>query len=176
MLAELVSIDWESLSRMATLIVDTIDFQDSKVRGTFTAKPFVDPRLDDLRRCYDNLPEFLATVRKEIQDCPVEQFNVVYFPQLGFLITVTADVAPQVTLDLQFLTENVAYFKNERMRQLDAEIGDIHTDIMDIAVEIEHQLCAEIIANAERWTRYCDLCSELDWYPVLVTSLNLHLV
>jgi DNA mismatch repair protein MSH5 len=156
---------------MATLIVETVDFQESMTRGAFTVKPFVDSRLDDLRKCYDDLPEFLATVRNETQDCPVEQFNVVYFPQLGFLVTVTADAAPQVTFDLQFLTENVAYFKNDRMRQLDSEIGDIHTDIMDIAVEIEHQLCAEIIVKADRWTRYCDLCSELDWYDVVIVFL-----
>lgn len=53
----------------------------------------------------------------EIEDKVPEpaQLNIVYFPQLGFLITLPQVVQPE-GYDLQFQSDRTCYYKNERMR------------------------------------------------------------
>lgn len=60
----------------------------------------------------------------------------------------------------------MTYYKNPRMRQLDTDIGDVHTDMVDIAIEIEHELCVEVLSIADKLKQYEESCSELDWYSI----------
>ena len=49
------------------------------------------------------------------------------------------------------------------MNQMDHEIGDVHTDMVDIAVEIQHELSTEILHWSSTLIKYSELCSQLDW-------------
>lgn len=190
-LRDVSEFDSALLLRIGRRIVDTVDFDRSLVVGAFTVKPLVNERLDELRQTYNALSEFLARVADEL-DLPIPGLNVVYFPQLGFLATIPAaaqaDLPPDFVLQvpaafhvpLQFVTEKIAYFKCDRIRQLDTDIGDVHTDMVDIAVEIQHELTAEILPWSSLLSAYAATCAQLDWYQqssfVMHSILSLALV
>lgn len=64
--------------------------------------------------------------------------NVIYFPQIGFLISMPKDEETGTSLwegseadpwERMFSSDLVAYYKNSVMREMDETIGDIHTEI-----------------------------------------------
>lgn len=86
---------------------------------------------------YDGLSSLLKHVAIDIARTIPEAFdidvNVIYFPQLGFNIAVPLNERGQAAYsgsnrdwDLVFVTENRAYFKDFRMRELDQKLGDIY--------------------------------------------------
>lgn len=59
--------------------------------------------------------------------------NVIYFPQLGYSIAIPLDESGMVAYDggdeaweQVFTTENRAYFKDFRMKEMDEKIGDLY--------------------------------------------------
>lgn len=86
---------------------------------------------------YDGLSSLLKHVAIDIARTIPEAFdidvNVIYFPQLGFNIAVPLNERGQAAYsgsngdwELVFVTENRAYFKDFRMRELDQKLGDIY--------------------------------------------------
>jgi DNA mismatch repair protein MSH5 len=85
---------------------------------------------------YDGLSSLLKKVALEIamtipEDLDID-VNVIYFPQLGFNIAIPLNDREQPVYfgtqdwELVFTTENRAYFKDYRMRELDGKLGDIY--------------------------------------------------
>lgn len=118
-------------------------------------KSRVNADLDRLRHQYNDLPVLLNNVVRQIADqiCnpKVKKINVVYFPQLGFLVTIAMEEAGEGNpielesgFELQFVTEKVAYYKDSMTRQLDAELGDVYGEILDLEAEVIHQLIDRI--------------------------------
>jgi hypothetical protein len=68
-----------------------IDFEESASANRFVVKSGVDPDLDEKKRTYNGLPDFmteiarqeLANLSEDIQEC-----NVIYLPQLGYLLAI----------------------------------------------------------------------------------------
>ena len=100
-------------------------------------KPGLDRELDKLKDSYDGLSNLLKKVAIEIAARVPESLgidvNVIYFPQLGFNIAIplndrgtAAYSGPDEDWELIFITENRAYFKDFRMRELDDKLGDIY--------------------------------------------------
>ena len=90
MLIEISAFNLTLLCHIGQRINDIVDFDQSAVMGTFTVKPMVNARLDELRNTYDALPEYLSHVVHELA-IDIPGLNVVYFPQLGFLITIPTE-------------------------------------------------------------------------------------
>ena len=65
------------------------------------------------------------------------QVNVIYFPQLGFHITLPLDLTSgepvydggEDAWERMFSTQSLVFFKDHRMRQLDMQIGDVYSII-----------------------------------------------
>lgn len=64
--------------------------------------------------------------------------NVIYFPQLGFLISMPKDEETGRSLwegsdedpwEHMFSSEEIAYYKNDTMKAMDIDPGDIYTEI-----------------------------------------------
>lgn len=86
---------------------------------------------------YDGLNSLLKHVAIDIATMIPEELeidvNVIYFPQLGFIIAIplndrgeTAYSGSDESWELVFITENRAYFKDFHMRELDRKLGDIY--------------------------------------------------
>lgn len=86
---------------------------------------------------YDGLNDLLKRVAVEVATTIPETFdidvNVIYFPQLGFNIAIPLNARDEPAFngtggdwELIFVTENRAYFKDFRMREMDENLGDIY--------------------------------------------------
>lgn len=100
-------------------------------------KPGLDRALDEMKDSYDGLDSLLRQVAIDIATTiPVDldiDVNVIYFPQLGFNIAIPLNNAGEAAYsgsdeewELIFVTENRAYFKDFRMREMDERLGDIY--------------------------------------------------
>lgn len=60
----------------------------------------------------------MEEIAAEIKDTIPEAapLNIVYFPQLGFLITLPQSIQP-AGFELQFQSDRTCYYKNDRMRR-----------------------------------------------------------
>lgn len=124
------------------LITQTVDFTESDINHRTTVMQGVDPDLDSLKRTYDGLEDFLSKVAAQLATELPEWAtkyvqNCIFFPQLGFLTVVTLD--PETgrgnyegqgldddVWNLSFCTEDMGYYKNRQMKELDNHFGDMY--------------------------------------------------
>nr|XP_006811330.1 PREDICTED: mutS protein homolog 5-like [Saccoglossus kowalevskii] len=81
----------EDLHRIANLISKIVDFDESAVLNRFVVKPNVDQDLDEKKRTYNGLPDFMTKVAKEELkklSSDIKECNVIYLPQLGYLLAI----------------------------------------------------------------------------------------
>lgn len=97
-----------------------------------------------MKQTYDGLENLLNLSSKSIAaTVPVQHgldLNVIFFPQIGYLISVPLDRSTnrasyeggdsnEGRWDRMFSTQDRAYYKDFRMRELDHGVGDLYTDI-----------------------------------------------
>lgn len=110
-------------------------------------KQGIDRELDKIKDRYDGLSSLLKHVALDIAaTIPAileVDVNVIYFPQLGFNIAIplndygaAAYTGPDDDWELMFITENRAYFKDFRMREMDEKLGDIYGIICGKAAKL----------------------------------------
>jgi len=105
-------------------------------------KQGVDTELDNMKRTYDGMSSFLAQVATQLlNDLPewARQYieNCIFFPQLGFLTVVPLD--PNTGMgkyegegiendvwEKMFASNDMGYYKNRRMRDMDSYFGDMY--------------------------------------------------
>lgn len=71
-----------------------IDFEESETQHRTIVSPNVDPELDELKRRYDGLESLLSEASKALENRITvlhASLNIIYFPQIGFLISIIAD-------------------------------------------------------------------------------------
>ena len=152
----------------------------------------VNKDLDHMKRSYNGMEDMLNEVSKEIASTISyrAEINVIFFPQIGFLISVPMDpqsgsagfernVIPQQAWERIFYSAGRGYYKDDRMRDLDETWGDVYaiicgiklfmspitTSLMsqDIEIEIVYQLGQDILEHENVLASASDLCGELDW-------------
>ncbi|KAG0215910.1 MutS protein msh5 [Mortierella sp. NVP41] len=163
----------EDLMDIGKYINDVLDFDESVIEGRCVVKRNVDEDLDNMCQTYHGLDSFLSEVAKEISATIPSDFtsiiNVIYFPQLGYLITVPMNPEWKSEEDYQlegltykFSTESTVYYKNGYMQELDGHIGDIHGLIVDREIDILQALQERILEYSQLLVTCSDLCAELD--------------
>ncbi|GAA5812728.1 hypothetical protein MFLAVUS_006186 [Mucor flavus] len=178
----------EVMKLVGSDINDIIDFETSKAEGRIIVKEKVDADLELLREKYEALDNYLLQISQEISArLPVglgAVLNVVYFPQLGYLITLpqcransgddksnSSGNSSRVghyyakylsEFELQFTTTENMYYKNDRMKELDETIGDIHAMIADKEIEIIQGLSERVLQHTDPFSEASTLLSELD--------------
>ena len=103
-----------------------------------------DLELDHMKRTYDGIEDLLNQTSRAIAGTIPSNYdldlNVIFFPQIGFLIAVSKDASTgqaaysggdtrEEEWDLIFTTAEQAYFKDYRMRELDDTLGDMYAVI-----------------------------------------------
>ncbi|KAF9163576.1 MutS protein msh5 [Actinomortierella ambigua] len=157
----------QELNEVGSLINDVVDFDESMIEGRCIVKPNVDEELDRMRQTYQGLDSFLSEVAKDISKTIPSHFastiNVVYFPQLGYLITVPMN----------------SNWKKEDDFYLDDREIDILQTLQERVIEYSHllvlcsDLCAELdailsLAQAAKMQRYTR--------PIMSDQTILHIV
>ncbi|KAF8627457.1 hypothetical protein AX17_006270 [Amanita inopinata Kibby_2008] len=149
-----------------------IDWEESVHAGRVCVRQHVDEELDSRKHTYYGIDSVLSSVAEHIcystPQLYASSLNVVYFPQLGFLICIPMSDGWQTegipNLDgWSFQTSSAhAYFKSQEMRDLDTHIGDLHSSIVDREIEIVQELLAEVLPSCEAINQACKVCAELD--------------
>ncbi|KAL9597285.1 MAG: hypothetical protein Q9219_005266 [cf. Caloplaca sp. 3 TL-2023] len=164
-------------SRQLATIGRLVDFPSSAETHRTVVKPGVDGELDNMKRTYDGSEDLLSKTSQNIAETVPEQYNldlnVIFFPQIGFLISMKRDPGTgQVAYegpntdnsgwDRIFSTGDRVYYKDFRMRELDGTLGDMYAIICDKEIEIIYHLSQEILQYEAMLTKASDTCGELD--------------
>ncbi|EMD39519.1 hypothetical protein CERSUDRAFT_111843 [Gelatoporia subvermispora B] len=168
------ALDSACFREIGTLINETIDWEESTNAGRVCVRPHVDEELDNLKHIYHGIDEVLSRVAQQISTTVPPDYatslNVVYFPQLGFLICIPmldewkGDEGITILEGwiFQFSSESHVYFKSQEMQDMDHHIGDLHPSIVDREIEIIQALLEKILLYEEALCHACDICAEID--------------
>ncbi|KAG8716968.1 MutS protein msh5 [Ceratobasidium sp. 394] len=125
------------------LINTIIDWEESQNTKTICVNPGIDQDLDEKKRTYNGLDDLLVRAARDIsQSIPNEfatELQVLYFPQLGFLIRIPRRPEWTTRKDFdqvpgwvyQWETNENVFYKSPKMLDLDIHIGDLHSYIID---------------------------------------------
>ncbi|PQK09386.1 hypothetical protein BB8028_0001g14560 [Beauveria bassiana] len=167
-----------AIACVETLVKKTIDFEQSKLRGRYCILSGVDPDLDQLKRRYDGMEDFLTQVigkiientaswaRQYIRSC-------IFLPQLGFLLVIDLDETTgqgkysgegqsHDTWEKMFTADGSACYKTKQMHELDEAYGDIYSQIGDREVELLHKLALNVLEYSSQLMLASQLSGELD--------------
>ncbi|RDH18348.1 DNA mismatch repair protein Msh5 [Aspergillus niger ATCC 13496] len=157
----------------AAQLYKKVDIDSSEEQGRTVVKPGIDRDLDRIKDRYDGLNSLLKQVAIEIATTIPESYdidvNVVYFPQLGFNIAIPLNNARDAAYrgaenewELMFFTENRAYLKDFRMREMDDKLGDIYGIICEREIEIVYDLAQRVLQYEEVLLEASDICGQID--------------
>ncbi|TFK28044.1 hypothetical protein FA15DRAFT_107923 [Coprinopsis marcescibilis] len=166
-------LDVATFKETGSKVNDIIDWEESISADRICVRPLVDEELDNWKHAYHGIDSVLSTVARQIAENVDPEIgsnlNVVYFPQLGFLICTPmhpewqAGGTPVVgEWTFQFSSEAYVYFKSQEMHDMDVHIGDLHSTIVDRELEIIQELLEEALSCEAAISKACDACAELD--------------
>jgi DNA mismatch repair protein MSH5 len=153
--------DSETMNQVS-IMLGRIDFDASGHEGRVVIRDGVDTTLDDLKRVYAGLDDFLNQLSDRIS-LPMP-FSLVYFPQLGFLISISDQNTCLPNMEFQFEAEGYAYYKSPEMRDLDMEMGDIHSTITDMELELLQIIRNHILIHSEKLLEIGEWLYNLDCF------------
>lgn len=202
------------LNEIGQMISNTIDFERSVEQHRTTVLQGVDANLDMMRQRYDGTESMLTRIATEITNelpewaCQYIE-NCIFFPQLGFLTVVPIDPitgkgkyeGEGIGNDIwekMFVSNNMGYYKNNRMRDMDLQLGDmwglicgmlifssqgffaiqlsfrgnISSWIIDREIEIIYDLVVKILVHEKLLITASDLCGELDSLMALAAGAH----
>ncbi|OCB88935.1 hypothetical protein A7U60_g3890 [Sanghuangporus baumii] len=174
-----------SFREVGNAIHETIDWEESLYAGRVCVRPAIDEELDKWKHIYNGLDSVLSRVATQISETVPADYtsslNVVYFPQLGFLICtpmkegwVNSSVDVFEGWSFQFSSETHVYFKSSEMHDMDRHIGDLHPSIVDREIEIIQTLLEKILQFADPISQACDACAELDCLLCFAEASRMH--
>ena len=121
-----------------------IDFRQSAEMHRTVVNVGVDDELDEMKRQYDGIEDLLNKTSQAVAASIPTQYsldlNVIFFPQIGFLISMPFDPisgradyeggeGEEEQWERIFSTAARVYYKDYRMRELDETIGDMYAMI-----------------------------------------------
>ena len=165
----------QDITAVGRMISETVDIEESTEQLRTVVRQGVDDDLDHRKHTYHGIEDLLSKVAEKLrEDIPAglpQDLKTVYFPQIGFLIALPKDREAGIALfegledenwENMFSSENVVYYKDDRMRQMDEHFGDIYTQICDREIEIIHELAMEVLKFQESLEQASEACAELD--------------
>ncbi|KAI1937800.1 hypothetical protein LOZ39_005842 [Ophidiomyces ophidiicola] len=178
-------LDLTKLHQVGRLIHETVDLESSVLEHRTIVKPRVNGDLDRLKEAYDGMDSLLSQVAVAIAATLPEnisnELNVIYFPQLGFNIAIPLDAHGRAVYaggdeawTQVFNTENRAYFKDFRMREMDERLGDMYGIICEKEIEIVYDLAQRILGYEPLLVEASDICGEIDSLLALAQGASLY--
>ncbi|KAI5853195.1 DNA mismatch repair protein MutS, partial [Morchella snyderi] len=176
------SVDVKAIQAVGQRIHDIIDFDESALQHRVVVRRNVDEELDRMKQMYDGMDSMLSQVARQVAaGIPADvaiSLNVIYFPQLGYLIVVPTlegssndggedDAAGRPVYmgqdwEFQFCTGTSWYYKNPQMREMDAYFGDMYGLICDREIELVHELQVRVLKYDEILADCAIVLAELD--------------
>ena len=132
------------LATLGRAITEIIDFPNSVEMHRTVVNSEVDEELDNMKRTYDGIEDLLSKCSEQIaKEIPIQytvNLNVIFFPQIGFLIQMPLDPESgkaeyeggengEAPWERIFSTADHVFYKDFRMQELDEKFGDIYAVI-----------------------------------------------
>ncbi|KAI1079458.1 muts domain V-domain-containing protein [Whalleya microplaca] len=170
------------IKQTGSLISHTIDFEQSSERGRTAVKHGVDANLDELKRRYDGMDSFLdGVITKLRRDVPewAQQYvqNCIFYPQLGFLTVVSLNPETGKSTyngeglddvwEGMFTADGCVYYKNRWMKEMDEQVGDAYSMIIDREIELIHELAVKVLELEESIVAVSEVLGEFDSFLAL---------
>ncbi|KAK2827800.1 hypothetical protein FQN49_007330, partial [Arthroderma sp. PD_2] len=179
----LIKLDLAQLHQVGSAIHEIVNLPVSIEEHRTVVRPGVDRELDKLKETYSGMDSLLNQVAANIAASLPEglnrEINVVYFPQLGFNIAIPFDDrgmpvhgSNDENWSQVFNTENRAYFKDPRMREMDEKLGDIYGLICEKEIEIVYKLAQDILTYEKMLVSASDICGEIDCQDSLLAFVQ----
>lgn len=173
-------VDTEILKSINDSIDETVDFDLSKQWKRVYVRDGLIPSLDALRIDYEcleiTLEEAAVKIALEYPNLSSDLLNVVYMPQVGYLISVDIEGQKDVPHDWRevFTTATNLYYKDQYTSTMDDVIGDVYQLIIDLEIEVTYLLQTRVLENSELLLKAGVLFAQLDCYMSLasLSSLN----
>ncbi|KAJ5620019.1 hypothetical protein N7510_004003 [Penicillium lagena] len=173
------------LYRVGRMIQEIVDIDSSEEQSRTVVKQGLDRNLDRMKDRYDGLSSLLKHVAIDVANTIPENLeidiNVIYFPQLGFNISIPLNKRGEATYngsgedwELMFITENRAYFKDFRMKELDEKLGDIYGLICEKEIEIVYDLAQGVLQYENVLVDASDICGEIDCLLALTHAASFY--
>ncbi|OBR05161.1 MutS domain V [Colletotrichum higginsianum IMI 349063] len=166
------------IKSVGELVGTTVDFEETKASSRVAVRWNVNPQLDRLKQTYHGLDSLLSDVstsmsRKLPEWAQKYVTGCVFWPQLGFLTVVpllpnTGEAGyegqglNEDRWDKRFVANGNVYYKNRCMLELDDQFGDTYSRIVDLEVEILHNLACQVLKYESTLSRASEACGELD--------------
>lgn len=162
------------LAQIGRQISDVVDFEQTLQQHRTVVAPGIDDELDRMKRSYDGLDALLTQVSKVLaRHVPQSSstLNIIYFPQLGFLIACTTNSdAGSSTFDGDhvngwdrvFTNGDTGYYKSFEMNEMDEKFGDLYSMICDREIEILHGLAQSILQYDDILVAVSEISGDLD--------------
>lgn len=177
------------LQHVVSWIDAIVDFEESTVSGKMVVANGFSEEIDEMKRNYSALDDFLTTVGVEELEKLVsgedglrlEFLEATYQPQIGYLVVLSEHECELIGLgkleerDLSFIfssNDERYHFKNTRCRELDEELGDIHGSIADLEAKAFRYLESKIFECSETLYEVSLIVTELDCMQALASSAN----
>ncbi|KAI9018714.1 DNA mismatch repair protein MutS [Phycomyces nitens] len=164
-IAKVQAIDRHLLRKLGTDINDTIDFGKSSVENRVVVNSRIDRDLDLLKKKYEALDDYLLRITQEMSvDMPIgigAMLNVVYFPQLGFLVTLPQTI-PSYPTDFEMQAREPRHISPKTLI-VDLVVYDGREHDIDKEVEIIQALSERTIEAKQIVLEAADIMGELDW-------------
>ncbi|KAL3090864.1 hypothetical protein niasHS_007239 [Heterodera schachtii] len=157
----------DPLKQLTAILIGVIDFTESISENRLVICRGVDPELDKKKQLYEKLPEDLTSVALlEAEDISIESCSVAYVPIIGYLLMVAESTQipadTKALVEIIFSSEGMSYYKTNRMRLLDENIGDIKMQIVDAETNIVLNLQKRILDSKEAVLSAVELAATLD--------------
>lgn len=162
------------LAQIGRQISDVVDFDETAAQHRTVVKPGIDDELDRMKRSYGGLDALLTEVSKVLADHVPQSsavLNIIYFPQLGFLIACSIGSDSGSSMfdgdqvpgwDRVFTNGDTGYYKSPEMNEMDQKFGDLYTMICDREIEILHGLAQSILQYDDILLAVLELSGDLD--------------
>ncbi|KAJ2342556.1 hypothetical protein GGH92_005324, partial [Coemansia sp. RSA 2673] len=162
-------IDQSRLAALGAMIIDSVDFDTSRLDERVVIAPGVSSKVDHLREKFSKLDDLLGEASCKMEAEAGVPVVAVYFPQLGFLSSVDSNLAGGHQLmphlddwTLKFQTDKQRYYKNGVTQLLDRSPGDIYSLIVDAESEVSLELQNNICSYIRDIIQALELASQLD--------------
>ena len=172
------------LANLGRNITEIIDFPESAEMHRAVVRHGVNDDLDEMKRIYAGIEDLLNQTSQDIARHIPPSFsldmNVIFFPQIGFLISMPIDstyeggVGNEGFWERIFSTESRIYYKDFRMHELDDHFGDMYANICDKEIEITHELAVDVLRYEDMLINVSNICGELDCLLALAQCAQLH--
>lgn len=170
--------------------IDTVvDFEESTIAGRMVVAHGFSEEIDEMKRCYSGLDDFLTNVGAqehrrlmEREEAPsFSSFHFTYQPQIGYLVVISEADCDRIGVEtledsgMSFVFSSPGdgyHFKSSRCKELDEELGDVHGAIIDLEEKAFRYLKEKIFSFDETLLSMAHVARELDCLQAFACVAN----